>query len=195
VGSQHPPQNWQQPTVDRPKGVISLTRELIPVIFPTLLLFSPSLLPATEEPSPVPAIAEPSAIPSDCGCVKKDKAPTSPGFRPDLLIGKPDRAPQGCCPPPYCKLVYPGGTLLVYLYRVWVGAPTDLYGFSMGFGDLTGEMKRLASEKATLTLTLRFRLGPHSGSSGTLPDPSTPAEPPAPSFSLDPARHRSIFVL
>ncbi len=68
-----------------------MTRKLMLGIFLALLLLSPSQLLAGEGPSPGPTIAKLGAVPSDCGYLKKDKATTSPGLRPDVLIDKPNR--------------------------------------------------------------------------------------------------------
>gem|GEM_PF-4349816 len=87
-----------------------MTMKLILGVFLALVLLLPSQLLAGEKPSPGPTMAKLGTVPSDCGCLKKDKAPTSLGLRPDILTDKPSRAPAWYgCPPPctrVCRWLY-----------------------------------------------------------------------------------------
>ncbi len=78
-----------EPLTER-KEVKNMTRKLILVVFLALVLILPSQLLAGERPSPGPTIAKVGAVASDCGCLKKDKAPTSTRLRPDVVIDKTD---------------------------------------------------------------------------------------------------------
>ena len=68
-----------------------MTKKLMLGIFLASFLLLTNLALAGERSSPGPAIAKIGAVPSDCDCLKKDKAPTSPGLKADVLIEKPDR--------------------------------------------------------------------------------------------------------
>jgi hypothetical protein len=62
-----------------------MTRKLILGFFLVTFLLMTTLAIAGERPS-----TGPGAVPSKCDCLKKDKSPTSPGLRPDVIVGKPN---------------------------------------------------------------------------------------------------------
>ena len=71
-----------------------MTKKLMLGIFLASLLLLTNLAFAGEKSSPVPAIAKVDAVSSDCNCLKKDKAPTSPRLRPDVLPANPSLIPH-----------------------------------------------------------------------------------------------------
>ena len=66
-----------------------MTKKLMLGIFFVSLLLPMSLALEAEGSSLVPAMANVDAVPSDCDCLKKDKAPTSPGLKADPFNGGP----------------------------------------------------------------------------------------------------------
>ena len=61
---------------------------MVGILFFSLLLLTNFAL-AAERSSSGPAVAKLGAVPSDCDCLKKDKAPTSPGLKADAFNGGP----------------------------------------------------------------------------------------------------------
>ena len=66
-----------------------MTKKWILGIFLASFLLLTNLALAGERTSPEPATTKMSAVPSDCDCLKKDKAPTSPGLKADAFNGGP----------------------------------------------------------------------------------------------------------
>jgi len=75
-----------------------MTKKLMLGIFLVSILLLSNLAVTAERSSPGPALAKMDAVSSECDCLKKDKAPTSPGLKADVLIW-PDLikwCPPGC---------------------------------------------------------------------------------------------------
>jgi hypothetical protein len=71
-----------------------MTKKFMLGIFLASLLLMANLAFAGDRSSPAPVIAKMGLVPSVCGCLNKDKTPTSPGLKPDVLTGNPNRAPS-----------------------------------------------------------------------------------------------------
>jgi len=74
-----------------------MTKKWMLGIFLASFLLLTNLALAAESSSPGPAVTKMDLAPSDCGCLKKDKAPASPGVKADVLVENPSHAER--CPP------------------------------------------------------------------------------------------------